>query len=96
MGNKLCVKNGEVICAQTHWTMMVKIRKGEPRFKLCYFLHHDEVIFIDWLKDENQNIDLEKRTSIDNWFNHFSLEANLKPKFGFSYVKAVDIFMLFQ
>ena len=83
MGNKLCVKNGVADMPKEDWLDddgQDKSGKRDSNFahNMATRLSSAYYAYV-----ENQNIDLEKRTRIDNWFNHFA-KANLKPKFGFS------------
>ena len=82
MGNKLCVKNGEVICAQDWLDDDGQDKSGKRDSNFAHNMA-TRLSYAYYAYVENQNIDLEKRTRIDNWFNHFA-KANLRPKFGFS------------
>ena len=90
--NKLCVKDGEIICAEDWLDDDGQDKSGKrdsnfahnmaTRLSYAYYAYVDSV-----------NIDSSKRSSIDQWFGHFA-KANPRPKFqhslqGGGYVHAV-------
>ena len=82
MGNQLCAKDGEIICASDWLDDDGQDKSGKRDSNFAHNMA-TRLSYAYYAYVENEKIEKSKSAIIDSWFDHFA-KANLRPEFKFS------------